>query len=42
MSAPEDWAREYARQADADFRAWDLYQTHPEAVAAECHKLLYL
>lgn len=42
MSRPEDWAREYARQADADFRAWDLYQRHPESVAAECHKLLYL
>src|SRR5487761_19124 len=42
MSAPEDWARGYARQADADFRAWDLYQKHPEALSAECHKLLYL
>ncbi len=24
MIDPSDWARGYARQADADFRAWDL------------------
>ncbi len=38
----EDWALAYARQADADFRAWELCQQHPEAVAAECHPLLFL
>jgi hypothetical protein len=42
MSAPVDWALAHARQADADFKAWELYEQHPEAVAAECHKLLFL
>jgi hypothetical protein len=42
MSEPADWALAYARQAHADFRAWELYEQHPEAVAAECHKLLFL
>ncbi len=42
MSEPADWALAYARQADADFRAWELYEKHPEAVATRCHKLLFL
>ncbi len=42
MSTSADWLGGYARQADADFRAWELYQRHPEAVASECHKLLFL
>lgn len=42
MSIPADWASAFARQADADFRAWQLYQEHPKAVAAECHQLLFL
>jgi hypothetical protein len=42
MSAAEDWANGYARQADADFRAWELYQKYPDAQAAECHALLFL
>ena len=42
MSEPADWALGYAQQANADFRAWELYEQHPEAVAAECHKLLFL
>ena len=42
MSEAADWALAYARQADADFKAWELYERHPEAVAAECHKLLFL
>ncbi|HET6879168.1 MAG TPA: hypothetical protein VFI31_03370 [Pirellulales bacterium] len=42
MSTPDDWAKAYARQADADFKAWELYQKYPEAAAAECHKLLFL
>lgn len=42
MSTPEKWAEAFARQADADLRAWELYQQYPEAVAAECHKLLFL
>ncbi len=42
MSTPVDWAKAFARQADADFRAYELYQKWPDAVAAECHKLLFL
>lgn len=42
MSNPADWALAYARQAEADLRAWELYQQHPEACAAECHRLLLL
>jgi hypothetical protein len=42
MSTPADWVRGYARQADADFRAWELYEKCPEAVASDCHKLLFL
>jgi hypothetical protein len=42
MSEPAEWALAYARQAWADFRAWELYEQHPEAVAAECHRLLFL
>src|SRR5436190_214926 len=42
MSEPADWVLAYARQADADFKAWELYEKHPEAVAAECHELLFL
>jgi hypothetical protein len=42
MSEPAVWARAYARQADSDFKAWELYEKHPEAVAAECHRLLFL
>jgi hypothetical protein len=42
MSQPVDWALAYAQQAKADFRAWELYEQHPEAVVAECHQLLFL
>jgi hypothetical protein len=42
MSTPDDWAKAFARQANVDFTAWELYQRHPSAVAAECHKLLFL
>ena len=42
MSTPADWIRAYARQADADLRAWELYEKHPQAVAEVCHKLLFL
>ena len=42
MNGPADWARSYARQADKDLKAWELYEKHPEVVAAECHKLLLL
>lgn len=42
MIDPADWAKAYAQQADADFKAWELFEKYPEAVAAECHKLLFL
>src|SRR5947209_7626149 len=42
MIEPAEWVKAYARQADADLKAWELYEKHPEAVAAECHKLLFL
>ena len=42
MSTSAEWRGAYARQADADFRAWELYERYPEAVATECHKLLFL
>ena len=42
MSRASEWVGAYARQADADLRAWELYEKHPGAVAAECHKLLFL
>jgi hypothetical protein len=42
VSEHVDWVKAYARQADKDFVAWELYEKHPEAVAAECHKLHFL
>lgn len=42
MSDVSDWVLGYVRQPDADFRAWELYQRHPQAVSAECHRLLFL
>lgn len=42
MTAANEWAKAYARQADADFTAWELYEKNPKAVVAECHKLLFL
>ncbi len=42
MSTPNDWRVGYARQADADWKAWELYEKYPAAIAAECHKLLFL
>ena len=40
MASAHDWADGFARQADADFRAWELYELHSEALAAP--KLLFL
>ena len=40
MSDPADWALAYARQAKADFTAWELHERDP--AAAECHKLMFL
>jgi len=42
MSIAEDWADGFALQADADFRAWELFQANPKACVADCHKLLFL
>lgn len=42
MSRLDDWARGYARQADADLKAWERYERIPQAAVAECHKLLFL
>jgi hypothetical protein len=42
MSTPTQWLGGYARQADIDLRAWEPYEKHPQAVASECHKLLFL
>jgi hypothetical protein len=42
MSDPADWIQGYVRQANADLKAWELYEKHPEAISAECHKLLFL
>src|SRR6476469_770076 len=40
MSTPNDWLREYARQADADIRAWDALRV--EAQVPRCHELMFL
>lgn len=42
MGEPVDWARAFARQADADFRSWELLEGRPGSVATECHKLMLL
>jgi hypothetical protein len=42
MSIEEDWARCYARQANADFKAWRHTLEHPTDLVAECHSLLFL
>ena len=42
MSLTQDAAKAFARQAQADFKAWELYIRYPKAVAAECHRLLLL
>jgi hypothetical protein len=40
MNSSPDWAKAFARQADADFRSWDFLQ--PETEIPACHKLLFL
>ena len=42
MSERDDWVRAYARQADADFTAWELYERFPDAVSSECHRMQFL
>ncbi len=34
MSDPAGWVRAYARQAEADFKAWELLDEHAKAVAS--------
>ena len=34
MSEADDWSLHFARQADADLRALELYERYPDAVAA--------
>jgi hypothetical protein len=40
MSAPDQWSRAFARQANADARTWDRIQR--DDTIPECHKLLFL
>jgi hypothetical protein len=42
MSLAELWSQAYARQADADLRAWERYEQHSATLVAECHKLQHL
>jgi hypothetical protein len=42
MATAKEWAERFAEQADADFRAWELYERNPHAVAAPCHKAQFL
>lgn len=39
MATPEQWATGYARQADADYKTWEILQKN---CAEECHRLLLL
>ena len=40
MAASNDWARAFARQANADFAMWDVLQEH--GGVPHCHQLLFL
>ncbi len=40
MSTPADWATAYARQADADFKTWEVLQS--QRAVPKCHGLLFL
>src|SRR4051812_30934849 len=40
MSRADDWARGYARQAEADFKTWEKLQNLDGV--PECHKLMFL
>lgn len=42
MASAQEWAEQFAEQASADFHAWELYEQHPYAVAASCHKAQFL
>ncbi|HEV3257150.1 MAG TPA: hypothetical protein VG013_09745 [Gemmataceae bacterium] len=40
MATPAQWARDYARQAHADFRAWQAIEGHEDV--HPCHRMLFL
>lgn len=40
MATPSEWAKGYARQADADFKTWEAIQADPAICA--CHRMLFL
>src|SRR5438045_1676959 len=40
MSTLNDWIREYARQASADFDTWSALRTNGEA--PQCHQMMFL
>lgn len=40
MASPDEWARGYARQAQADFQSWQAIETND--VAQPCHRMLFL
>lgn len=40
MAKPAEWARDYARQAQADFRTWQLLEESDDVPS--CHRMLFL
>ncbi len=40
MASPAEWARGYARQAEADFRAWQATEENEDVYP--CHRMLLL
>ena len=40
MATPAEWARAYARQAHADFRAWQALEENEDV--HPCHRMLFL
>jgi hypothetical protein len=42
MAMAQEWADGFARQADADFHAWEFFEADSQFPAPPCHKLLFL
>jgi hypothetical protein len=42
MTRSKDWARAFARQSQADFKAWEQLHQNPGLGVAECHRLVFL
>lgn len=40
MANPQEWAKGYARQAQADFQSWQAMEGHE--VVQPCHRMLFL